>query len=79
ARSLVGHQGAVRSIAFAPNSSWLTSTGDDRTLRFWTLSADQPLNTIDLGAAGRAVVMDNKRVICGLESGELAVLRSGAA
>lgn len=76
ARSLVGHRGAVRAIAFAPESSWLTTTGDDRTLRFWTLSADQPLKTIDLGAAGRSLVMDRQRVICGLESGELAVLRS---
>ncbi|AFL75291.1 hypothetical protein [Thiocystis violascens] len=39
-KSLDGHQGRVRRVAFSPSARWLTSAGSDGTARLWALHTD---------------------------------------
>ncbi len=39
-KSLVGHQGRVRQVAFSPSVRWVTSASTDGTARLWTLVSD---------------------------------------
>lgn len=42
-RSLEGHTGTVRSLAFTPDSQRLISAGDDQTLKIWSAETGQQL------------------------------------
>ncbi|KAJ5263931.1 nuclear migration protein nudF [Penicillium angulare] len=47
-KTLVGHEGWVRGLAFHPSGRYLASVGDDRTIRIWDLLQDgQLVNTFD--------------------------------
>src|SRR5262249_148071 len=50
---LAGHQSAVSGVAFAPDGSWLASTGWDHTLRLWQT---QPARGIVRGRAHGGMV-----------------------
>ncbi|WP_304054506.1 WD40 repeat domain-containing protein [Nitrosomonas communis] len=38
-----GHDGAIRSVAFSPDDSWLVSGSEDKTLRLWDMHTRQPI------------------------------------
>jgi WD40 repeat protein len=40
---MAGHTGAVTGLAFVPNGQVLVSTGEDRTLRYWSAAKGEPL------------------------------------
>ncbi|WP_432844232.1 WD40 repeat domain-containing protein [Dactylosporangium sp. CA-092794] len=35
---MTGHTGPVRSVAIAPDGTWLATTDDDREVRMWGLA-----------------------------------------
>jgi WD40 repeat protein len=56
---LRGHEGQVRAVAISPNSHWLVTGGQDRTVRLWDLMAKDP--------AANPVVLrghDEQRALC---------------
>jgi WD40 repeat protein len=44
-RTLLGHTGTVRSLAFAQQGRYLASGGADRTIRFWDIRDGAPIST----------------------------------
>lgn len=52
-RALLGHEGAVRSLALHPRTGKLASVGDDRTLRLW--DHNQGVEERRVSLAGRGV------------------------
>jgi WD40 repeat protein len=48
-RRLHGHQGAVRSVEFSPDSRSFVSAGEDRTARIWSIDANQPARILSGG------------------------------
>jgi WD40 repeat protein len=51
ARTMTAHTGKVRAVAFVPGGSELLSTGDDRTIRSWDLTASEPTATVQVADA----------------------------
>jgi WD40 repeat protein len=63
--TLTGHTGAVTAIAIAPDSSWLASGSQDKTLRIWNaascvisavMRADRPFESCAWSPSGQALV-----------------------
>jgi serine/threonine protein kinase len=46
-RTLEGHSGWVRSVAFSPNGATLASGSDDKTLVLWDVQTGQQLRTLE--------------------------------
>jgi WD40 repeat protein len=51
AKVLLGHEGRVYRIAFAPDGRRMASWGDDRTARIWSFDQGSSLRIPDVGAA----------------------------
>jgi WD40 repeat protein len=45
-RSLAGHTGQVRSVAYAPDGESLASASDDYTVMIWDSAGDEPIRTL---------------------------------
>ncbi|KAI9934808.1 hypothetical protein MW887_000425 [Aspergillus wentii] len=45
-KTLRGHAGNVRSVAFSPDCSQLASAGDDTAIRLWDIVTGEPLKTL---------------------------------
>jgi WD40 repeat protein len=41
-KTLLGHAGRVRSVAFSPDGAWLATGSDDRTVKLWPLREPNP-------------------------------------
>ena len=46
-RTLVGHQGPVRSVAWSGDGQWLASGADDRTVRVWEVTSGRLVHTLE--------------------------------
>lgn len=49
-KQLDGHQGAIYSIALSPDGKTLASAGEDKTVRFWSLTEGKELKQIAVAA-----------------------------
>ncbi len=78
---LLGHWGAVNSIAFFPDGKTLVSASGDRTLKLWDVSSGEERATL-VGHTDRvrtvAVSPDGKTVASGDESGVLRLWRAAS-
>jgi len=67
-RQFVGHQAAVRSVAFTPNNKFLVSAGYDNNVRVWGLASGEEMRRLG-GHQGPiisiAVLSDGKRAVSG--------------
>jgi WD40 repeat protein len=56
-RVLVGHSGAVRAVAVAPDGTWLASGSDDMTVRIWSTNTWQEQHRLAFtcGVSGLAI------------------------
>jgi WD40 repeat protein len=63
-RSLPGHDGRVRGLAYSPDGRWLASCGDDRTVRVWDPRDGTGVATLrhTADAAGVAFFPDGRSV-----------------
>ncbi len=46
-RELSGHEGWVRSVCFCPDSPWLVSGSDDRTVRLWDVESGHRVHVFE--------------------------------
>ena len=44
--SLEGHEEAILDVAFSPNGKYLASVSGDKTVRFWDLNIEAPMETL---------------------------------
>ena len=66
-----GHEGGVWSLRVSPNSRWLTSCGNDNTIRVWDLQSAELLRTL---RHDRPYERMNITGIKGLNKAEIATL-----
>src|ERR1700730_1093029 len=67
-RQFVGHQAAVRSVAFTPNNKFLVTAGYDNSVRVWGLASGVELRRLEghqNAIISIAVLPDGKRAVSG--------------
>jgi WD40 repeat protein len=67
-RQFVGHQAAVRSVAFTPNNKFLVTAGYDKNVRVWGLASGVELRRLEghqREIISIAVLPDGKRAVSG--------------
>ena len=71
---LSGHKGAVGSVRFSQDGSWVVSTGADSTLRVWNARKGRLIRTLELddGPASALAVL-GPRALTGHVEGELVL------
>jgi WD40 repeat protein len=57
-RTLAGHNHTVRSLATAPDGTWLASASDDGTVRIWDVTSGRTIATFDDKAQSVAISPD---------------------
>jgi len=57
-QKMIGHQGAITSLAFSADDRWLVSTATDNTIRLWEVATRRPIAVIPpLQADARAAAL----------------------
>jgi hypothetical protein len=67
-RSLAGHKGAVTSVAFSPDGTYLLSGGEDGTLKLWETATGREVRTFTghkAGVTGVAFSPDGSTAVSG--------------
>lgn len=57
-KTLAGHTGPVRGVAFTKDGASVVSASEDKTVRVWSLATGQATRTITTAAAATAVVVN---------------------
>ena len=75
-RKLIGHKGWVESVATSPDSTWMASGSDDKTVKIWDLQTGACRATLE-GHTGQvrcvAITPDGKRILSGADDGTIRV------
>jgi WD40 repeat protein len=75
-REFVGHTGAVTGIALIPNTSYMVTAGEDKTVRVWEVSSGKQIRAFQ-GHMARVTAVasrgDGKQVASGSEDGAIRI------
>jgi len=77
-RTLVGHDGHVKALAFGPDTNLLVSVSRDRTLILWRLNTGEILRRIGLSDGGSSVAFspDGSKIVAAAENRYINVFRT---
>jgi WD40 repeat protein len=70
---LIGHKDFIACMAVA--NSLLFSGSNDKTIRIWNLTGNC-INILDIGKSVYSLVVWNSKIVCGLNDGEINVIKN---
>jgi RNA polymerase sigma factor (sigma-70 family) len=72
---LVGHQGAVHAVAFAPNGKAIATAGADKTVRVWGTATGRPIHKLEQpGAAVGVAFSPDGKTLAAASAGKAGAL-----